>query len=573
MPRLIMRGSAHLLIVLSALIVLSVLTAVFYQKQIKDKVLAATSTTKQEAQYEGLLLKFPNSAPCIETNGVLCYKMFLNDGQTAIWATRADTAGTSVQAFDSIAIGNKIKTSGVIPVDTLAGKKYYRIKSVTHSPFDFTFGMHLGGGYVDPSYEPDRDDLKASGMSPGLDWKGQDQLPGTTDPYVIVKDTDTGMEECKRKGWLCPIAIGGQPDWAVENFNKAHPLCKLDYIVKPIDPEDEAAFKNFIGAMVKRYPTALAFSLWNEPELPYTPECGYLTPQAYAYQQHMFAQAVHQNGGKVAFTRAWGDKSYGPVSSDDWIKQVLALPEGREFDYMNLHYYQRDQNDPNYTYWAQYDDYAKGGIRGKVEWIRQEMAKYPEGVKPIIFSEIGNKVAQDLQMQQARTVFQLFTQAFSTNLVIDPEWFKLISPHPYVDPGPGFYGLKVNDQKTPSYIAFRLLANKLNGMKFLSIKKNNPNYLEGYTFIDSNLNKKDVLWYFKRPSSLPDTDLTVTYKNVNELTITGVEARPNNPNFGKELRIRVIKDSYDGATDKQITIPVTIEPVIVESSDFKVTEN
>ncbi len=396
-----------------------------------------------------------------------------------------------------------------------------------------------------------------------IDWFRIEPTPGVYN-WAPAAGTERQLEGCQNHSLpTCNIMIGAAPNWAVtkstQSLGSFCPNAPIN--MNSADPNDATTkqrFLDFVKKVVERYDgdgtddilsttgkplISNSYLIYNEPDY-YRRDCGQ-SPwntknpeddsrpwserrdgdlnkngipdyQDYAELQKDFYYAVKaaNPNARVSFGTYGNFEIHDRLFSDDtktflykvidylFKKYQTTDPSFSQnfpyFDIANVHYYKIYHC--NWPF-PEFDDYAQGGIRGAVNWMKDIFSRFTINGKPLERSFVISEISQPVpyipgsppENDVAINLWKIFAQSFSTG-ADEIRWYDL----GFGDPQ---YGLIDNTttppRKRPAFFAYQRLFNGLNGYGFHSLDMSNYNNLEGYIFTHPTSitsPKKEVLW-------------------------------------------------------------------------------
>jgi hypothetical protein len=504
------------------------------------------------------ILRMVADATCDSTVGSHpCYKLYT--GQSFIWLTGSTLSSYVDHRVSLYSDYSQKAASGTyfFPNSQFGGYFWYDLD--LNNPV--TFG--LGGGDINPtSYGVNWTELNVKAIHPSAVWSAiEPNAPvNGVHKYFFPPSGDlyTGMSYCGTHGMSCPISITTDetlPTWATMSgtptvcgdtatngakLSTAH-IADLRAFAKALAEQyDGDGISDATGSAVTPY---LVFQ--NEPDL----QSG-CTVADYISQFKEVAAGVHEAGGKIS-TAGFGleNDAYknggDPTHSTTWVEGFLNSTEAGLADYINIHWYQffkelvANKIGGVWQYWYNWDDYAYGGVRGKLAYVFNILNSNALTInKPIVFGEIGSYQEDDHtanppnvnNILQARNLFKEFSEAYSTDLRVSQIlWFKYVGTTGY-NPG---YGLVVDGYQRLSYTAYKTISAQLTGLRFLQL--DHDTNVEGFKFLNATNNVvKEVLWVGKcgtpnNPSSCPSSQVkTFSVAPSSTVTIYGTDGNATN---------------------------------------------
>lgn len=486
-----------------------------------------------------------------------CYKLYT--GQSFIWLTGSTLSSYIDHRVSLYADYSQKAASGTYFFPNAQFGGYYWYDLDLNNPV--TFG--LGGGDINPtSYGANWTELNVKAIHPSAVWSViEPNAPvNGVHKYFFPPSGDlyTGMSYCGTHGMSCPISITTDetlPAWATMSgtptvcgdtatngakLSTAH-IADLRAFAKALAEQyDGDGISDATGSAVTPY---LVFQ--NEPDL----QSG-CTVADYISQFKEVAAGVHEAGGKIS-TAGFGleNDAYknggDPTHSTTWVEGFLNSTEAGLADYINIHWYQffkelvANKIGGVWQYWYNWDDYAYGGVRGKLAYVFNILNSNALTInKPIVFGEIGSYQEDDHtanppnvnNILQARNLFKEFSEAYSTDLRVSQIlWFKYVGATGY-NPG---YGLVVDGYQRLSYTAYKTISAQLTGLRFLQL--DHDTNVEGFKFLNATNNVvKEVLWVGKcgtpnNPSSCPSSQVkTFNVAPSSTVTIYGTDGNATN---------------------------------------------
>ncbi len=308
----------------------------------------------------------------------------------------------------------------------------------------------------------------------------------TTPPNYDWAALDVSIQEAIGAGVKLILTLESNPAWAAASSRG--PVYDINQL------------KEFVGALVARYPDVLYWEIYNEPDnivegygdngVGYAATLNALYPVIKS--ANPFALVVL---GGVGLD--WFDWQGGTFDAEflDHLLQSCVQPC---FDVANFHYYPVFRGK-----WEQYGH----DIIGKANYLRQKLAQYGY-YRPVINTETGwsASIWGDPAIQ-ARYVPKTYVRGMAANMPLI-NWYAMVDADPSL---PGLLGGGYpNYQLRPAYDALRRLTAFLGRAQFvraLSRDETDSPFIEGYVFSVPGLpNPKriDVVW-FDCPSLHVDT--------------------------------------------------------------------
>ncbi len=351
-------------------------------------------------------------------------------------------------------------------------------------------------------------------------------------------------------GYQMIATIHAAPDWAAPGYRM------------PLYPGRLPDFGEFVGALVERYdgdgfedapdsPVVTYWEFYNEPDANddyfeagwghYGEQYASLLETAYSSVKAANPVAQVVLGG-IAYD--WFEDQNGPFVRD-FLDDVLAAGGGNHFDVMNFHAY------PSFAFnWT-----TQGpGLLEKTQFVRDKLAQYGVGHKPIMITEAGwhsnNPPHSPSSPEiQARYVVELLTQSMAADIDVMIWWML----H---DPG-NFYtenGLVTDDddpQPKLAFYAYRTAVAELSTAHFeyrLSDAQTGATDMEAYRFVD-HVHGRLVYVAWLNP-----VDTTVT----RPLDLWGTQATVRDSIYGHSYTV------VDTNGDGRVTVFVSGQPIYVE---------
>jgi hypothetical protein len=336
---------------------------------------------------------------------------------------------------------------------------------------------------------------------------------------------------------LTPIVtIEGNPNWAA-------PYTEGYYPNGPLKPSHLADFRNFVAALVQRYPNVQYWEFYNEPDdwtavvqpqpPPYDHRGWGGHGDQYAAMLKIAYTAIHAAGsngtqyvvfGGVAYepNLACSDRPKGQCFDNNFVGDVLNNADGSPlFDVMNFHYYDA---------FASYHQPAN--IVGKALEIKNRNSFLNN--KPFVVTEMGKAYQWGTDPNfshevAARQVVQMYTQlesgadpSYNVNILAGT-WFTLEHFEEQTGGDPRLWGLlDKNRQPWPTETgAWTTAVKQLSTATYLSRVTDTVD-AEGYNFVTPEGLIRTVLWATDgAPSkSFPTTSLSWLDNQGNVTTVT-----------------------------------------------------
>lgn len=417
------------------------------------------------------------------------------------------------------------------------------------------FGVQMyNNTRADSQYISDLIDSNASWLRVATLWRMAE--PENTTPANYNWDAvDRPFAAANRDVWGGKVigTIQQAPDWAAQKPDG--PLNGANYL----------DFAEFVRAVVERYdgdgiddapgsPVINYWEFYNEPDATFNTNFGrwgeygaqYANMLATAYPA-VKAANPHAKVLLGGLAYDWFQDQNGPYVRR-FLDDVLKAGGGNYFDIMNFHSY------PSFAKsWAPHGP----GLLEKTQHLRNLLQSYGYD-KPFMVTEAGWHSDNPPNFPgseeiQSRYVVELFVQSFAADVDVMIWWMLN-------DPGGFAYdnGLVTNDEpprRKQAFKAFQTIVNELGTAHFVrafSDAETGSPRLEAYLFTDNVLNR-NVLVAWLDPI---DTTETKT------LTLTATRATVRDI-YGSSY---TLTDAGDGRVDGKILLPVSGQPVYVETS-------
>ena len=355
---------------------------------------------------------------------------------------------------------------------------------------------------------------------------------------------DASIQEAMAAGMQLVLTIESNPTWAAAL--SSGPVYNLDDL------------KEFVGAVVARYPDVTYWEMYNEPDN----VLGAFGNQGAAYAAMLNAvYPVIDSANPAALVvmggvaMDWFEDQNGTFDRE-FVDDVLRACIKPCFDVANFHYYP--------VFRGKWEQYGRD-IIGKATYLRQRLALYGYD-RPVINTETGWTYSDvwGSPALQARYVPKTYVRGIAADLAII-SWYAMLDADPSL---PGLLGGSYPSfTLRPSYQAFQRLISLLGRARYvraLSVTETDSPFIEGYVFSVPWLptaKRIDVVW-FDCPSLQVDTpDLPVDCSN-SALYSIPVSQIGIMDHLTGALMFRT--DGDDGEFDGRVTISVNTNPIYID---------
>jgi hypothetical protein len=409
-------------------------------------------------------------------------------------------------------------------------------------------------------------------------WRDVEPTPGEYD----WSQMDAQLGDAAALGYQVIVFVSANPFWAADTG------------CGPIREEQLPAFAAFLTAAVNRYSVApynvLHWQIYNEPDNADATNFAWLGGcwgkrhpnqaqgaggAAYAHMMTHAYPAIKAGNpnaqvllGALAYDN-WYEPNQNPNGPFDplFLDEFLLAGGGDNFDIISYHYY------PAWAWMWNTGDRYTSNIFGKANYLQTQVQFYTGKIKPVVCTEVSmptnsaksrqltadalqpaavwkNRGLTSSEEEVARYVIQAFVRgmSFGQPYII---WLEAVDePRLGVD-----YGLLRTDlSPKPSYHAFHTLTTELSGADFVEARRDFPENLEGYDFIQDG-RSKSVLWNL-------GTDMSSVSL---ELSGFGGVLRVVDKSGGETLVADGSAEDKDGQVNGRVTISVDASPIFAET--------
>jgi len=339
------------------------------------------------------------------------------------------------------------------------------------------------------------------------------------------------------------VTIAQNPPWASSTSNG------------PVNDLED--FKEFIGAVVARYPTIRYWELYNEPDNVafFGTSSGAAAYAAMLKAAYPIIKAANPNAqvlmGGVAMDWFTDDDPPGPFSRT-FVADVLHDCQYQAcFDIANFHYYPLFRN--------RWESYGRD-IAGKTAYLRQLLATY-EYTRPVVATETSwpSTAWGGSAEWQARYVAKAYVRGVAADLATIV-WYSVRDED---SSGAGL--LTVDLTPRPAYTAFRTLTTMLNKARFvrtIPVTETGSAFIEAYQFMIFTVTgpkRVDVYWY-ECPSMSQYASVPTDCDNVAPLRIAAASVAK----IDKLGNRTIVDDTDDGYHDGLVTLGVLSSPIYID---------
>jgi hypothetical protein len=270
---------------------------------------------------------------------------------------------------------------------------------------DEVFGVHEP--YPRDGFAPPLSSLGAQAHRWDLNWQFvEPQAPEGGIHTYHFDSTDKVYAADLGQGVRPLIVLIGAPKWA---WGQGVPQSD-EMRGMPPGPGHLDDWAEFVSAAAKRYPDALGFEIWNEPDASAFWGRGVVPvdPIAYSKVLRRASEAVKATnscapviGGALAAYPSTGD---GHLSVHDFLAGMFAAGAVQDMDAISFHDYPSGPNPPGVPQW-----------RAPVEWVRQELAsrhlRMPLWITEAGVSTTGESAVSDAGQAQSLSDLLLWTRS------------------------------------------------------------------------------------------------------------------------------------------------------------------
>jgi len=332
--------------------------------------------------------------------------------------------------------------------------------------------------------------------------------------WEVLADLERELLRARASGIEPIIPIQFTPQWAQK---------VVPYTCGPIRADKFEAFAAFMEQVVTRYGSSSPygvrywqlgnepdvapeeidpeswFGCWGDPDDPYYGG-GYYAEMLKAVYPRIKAadpQAQVVLGGLLLecdpYTMTVGDecKNEWRLKSGLFLEGVMQAGGGDYFDVADVHSYAHLSDLPArmHSYYAWSGDWGGTGLPEKVAFVRQVMAKYGYGDKPVFAGEIALKCDEptdECYDVAAAFVPRAYAEAYGLNL-LGGIYYALISEFKYK-------GLLLPDfTPRPAFWAYKFMSSQLLGTRYEGSVTDYPG-VSGYMFRKDEARLVQILW-------------------------------------------------------------------------------
>jgi len=418
-------------------------------------------------------------------------------------------------------------------------------------------------------------ELGASWVRIPIYWK---DLQPTENTPIDWDALDAGFQRLADNGLRPIVDIYQIPTWSAMEHPTLHdhPTCG------PVRPDKMAAYTGFLQELVRRYSkppyNVKYWELYNEPDKIHTlapniniggcfgqiwyDEYVRMLKAGYEAIKAVDPDAVVANGGLAhdwfyffKTDPTWdypNDGLFDPYFMDEVIGKRRA---GDWFDVFNFHTYYAWR-----WYWEYYG-YGKD-VLAKYNYMKEQLAGYGYGDKPIIITEVGMRSydpdnPQEISEQsQARYVLKLFARLLTVMIDRPFIWYSLRDTGPYSVSSTNSHGLIRNDGTfKPAYHVYHFGVQQFTGARFVGMTGDYGNTIEGYRY-EKNGKEFWVMWY--KSTQYAEREVPIPWPRVRITTMQGDQQT-------------IIEDGgpgdRDGKVNGQVRVAIPQDPVYLDAPD------
>jgi len=248
------------------------------------------------------------------------------------------------------------------------------------------------------------------------------------------------------------------------------------------------------------------------------------------------------------------DGLFDPYFMDEVISK-RKRHAGDWFDVFNFHTYYAWR-----WYWEYYG-YGKD-VLAKYNYMKEQLAGYGYGDKPIIITEVGMRSydpdnPQEISEQsQARYVLKLFARLLTVMIDRPFIWYSLRDTGPYSVSSTNSHGLIRNDGTfKPAYHVYHFGVQQFTGARFVGMTGDYGNTIEGYRY-EKNGKEFWVMWY--KSTQYAEREVPIPWPRVRITTMQGDQQT-------------IIEDGgpgdRDGKVNGQVRVAIPQDPVYLDAPD------
>ncbi len=368
----------------------------------------------------------------------------------------------------------------------------------------------------------------------------------TTPAFYNWSVLDQTMLTAALDGINLVVTLEGNPTWAAPTMHG--PVNNLNDL------------KEFVGAIVARYPQVRYWELYNEPDNIY-----HFGEQGGIYAMHLNAvYPVIKNANPAAQLVMGGIAldwftTEGGGFDPDFVSDMLQTCVAPCFDVANFHYYP--------LFRARWNANGRD-IIGKANAFRQMLAAYGY-IRPMLSTETGwvyqtnpggDWGGPDIQ---GRYVPKSMIRGQAANLIMT-NWYALTDADPTL---PGLLSGSYPFQARPSYTALQRLITQLKAAHFeraLTASELGHSDLEGYRYVQTTTTgaseRIDVLWYDCPGLVVGTGSLPVDCLNAAAYKVPASRVTVYDHLNGSAA---VYLDGNDGLLDRKVKLSINRNPVYI----------
>jgi hypothetical protein len=355
---------------------------------------------------------------------------------------------------------------------------------------------------------------------------------------------DTSMQAAQQAGANIIVTIEGNPRWAAAN--PFGPVTNLN------------DFKEFVGALVTRYPQVTYWELYNEPD-----NILHFGGKGAMYAAHLNAAYTAIKANNPAAKVVMGGialdwySDEGGTFDRHFLADMLTACAQPCFDIANFHYYP--------VFRANWEAYGRD-IIGKTNGFRQKLAV--QGYqRPVMSTETGWVYGKSWGGPdiQARYVPKTMVRSIAAGL-LTASWYAMVDADPSL---PGFLGGSYPSfNARPAYSALNVLYQELRAARYQralnSAETGGVPNLEGYVFTNyggaHGTERVDVAWYDCPSLIVGNGTLPADCLNAAPYTVSASKISVVNHVTGVA---QIYTDGGDGMNDGKITLVINTSPVYI----------
>lgn len=455
-------------------------------------------------------------------------------GLAAVFVLGGLAQPSAASARPAAPVQPSLGAEAVYPSNAMTYQVYLPVVLHGH-PISSTFGLQFYGSLSSARGFSHAVASRAGWVRFAVDWHLIEPANTTPDNYNWA-GLDASVRAVQASSMRAIFTIEGNPTWAAS---------------KPGGPVTNTAdLREFVGAVVARYPSIRYWEIYNEPD----------SKQRFGTQGAAYAATLSGLYPIIKAANPAAQVVFGGLALDWFIDQggpfdryflanVLANCHGTCFDVANFHYYP--------AFRGNWEPYGRD-IIGKANFVRQTLATYHLS-RPIFATETGWPAGSTWGSPElaARYVPKTFARSLAAGLSATV-WFAML------DADLSYPGLL--DSTTipgsliprPAYYAFQTLAKLMTDVKYLGVAPvSDP--LEGYQLSVPG-KRIDVYWYdcpqVKAPTSDGPRDCTDTAA----LSVLAVRVAVIDKLGGQSIRL----DGDDGVADGRVTLNVGSSPIYID---------